>query len=109
MNKSKYLNFKFSSKSYYRLHQIQREEEFKIVFAKDEFSPEVTLYKFENVADEIESRTEKMVGSTKNISDKDILLDIYSPDYPDQLSQSIISVNSSANSKTRDRFEICSS
>ena len=38
---------------------------------------------FTRVSKEIEKRTEKRVGNTKNISNDEICLDIYSPNYPD--------------------------
>ena len=55
----------------------------KIVFGRDEFDPEKTFDNFGGVADEITRRTVKRVGNSKNVSDKAIVLDIYSPDYPD--------------------------
>ena len=55
----------------------------KIVFGRDEFDPEKTFDNFGGVADEITRRTVKRVGNSKNVSDKPIVLDIYSPDYPD--------------------------
>ena len=41
------------------------------------------MTEFTGVSSEIEKRTEKRVGRTKNVSEDLILLDIYSPDYPD--------------------------
>ena len=55
----------------------------KIIFCKDDFDVERTFDDFAGVAEEIERRTERRVGNTKNVSDKPIVLDIYSPDYPD--------------------------
>ena len=55
----------------------------KIVFNKDEFNLEKTFNDFDGVAEEIERRTVKRVGNTKNVSDKPIVLDIFSSDYPD--------------------------
>ena len=54
-----------------------------IVFRKDRSSDELRLDSFDGVEGEIIRRTEKRVGSTNNISPEPILLDIYSPDYPD--------------------------
>ena len=55
----------------------------RIVFRKDRSSDELRLDSFDGVEAEIIRRTEKRVGSTNNISSEPILLDIYSPDYPD--------------------------
>jgi dynamin 1-like protein len=44
---------------------------------------EKQFHEFNGVKGEIEKRTEKRVGLLKNISDDEILLDIYSPNYPD--------------------------
>ena len=41
------------------------------------------MTEFTGVSAEIEKRTVKRVGRTKNVSEDLILLDIYSPDYPD--------------------------
>ena len=65
------------------MHQVSEWDKLNIVFGKDEFDPEKTFGNFEGVAAEIERRTISRVGNTKNVSDKPIVLDIYSPDYPD--------------------------
>jgi len=70
---------------YIRLHQIKQGETEKVVFKKEEkFGLEETmLHDFGQVKKEIERRTEKRVGTTKNVSPDAIHLDIYSPKYPD--------------------------
>ena len=55
----------------------------KIIFGEDLFSEKKIFFSFDIVSKEIAERTEKRVGKTKNISNNPILLDIYSPDYPD--------------------------
>lgn len=44
---------------------------------------EENMTDFTKVCKEIERRTEKRVGNSKNISHDEICLDIYSPNYPD--------------------------
>ena len=70
---------------YVRLHQTKPGEEERAVFQKEEkYGLEETYFDdFEKVRKEIERRTEKRVGTTKNISHEAIHLDIYSPKYPD--------------------------
>lgn len=66
-----------------RLHQVSERDRLKIVFGRDTSDPEKTFDDFDGVAAEIETRTFNRVGDTKNVSDEPIILDIYSPDYPD--------------------------
>eukprot|EP00092_Neocalanus_flemingeri_P026987 GFUD01029268.1.p1 GENE.GFUD01029268.1~~GFUD01029268.1.p1 ORF type:complete len:718 (-),score=188.67 GFUD01029268.1:332-2485(-) len=70
---------------YVRLHQTKEGEEERAVFKKEEkFGLEESHFDdFLKVRSEIERRTEKRVGTTKNISHDAIHLDIYSPKYPD--------------------------
>ena len=66
-----------------RLHQVSERDGLKIVFGRDEFAKEKTFDNFDGVEKEIQQRTMLRVGNTKSVSDKPIVLDIYSPDYPD--------------------------
>ena len=70
---------------YVRLHQTKQGEEEMAVFQKEEkYGWEESHFDdFVKVRKEIERRTEKRVGTTKNISHDAIHLDIYSPKYPD--------------------------
>ena len=65
------------------MHQVSQRDRLKIVFGRDKFDPEKTFDDFSGVAAEIERRTVNRVGNTKNVSDEPIILDIYSPNYPD--------------------------
>jgi len=68
-----------------RMHQTKPGEEERAVFQKEkEHGMEETIFNdFEKVRKEIERRTERRVGPTKNISHDTIHLDIYSPKFPD--------------------------
>ena len=63
------------SSQIHQLHQILSEEDgqFRIVFGRDNHDDELVLFNFTNVAEEIEKRTVKRVGRTKNVS-KDMIL-----------------------------------
>ena len=65
------------------MNQIYEKDQFKIVFGRDEFDQERTFDDYVGVAEEIERRTVRRVGTTKDVSDKPIVLDIFSPDHPD--------------------------
>ena len=56
------------------------------VFAKEEsynLEESEKIHDFSKVCKEIERRTEKIAGNTKNVSNVEICIDIYSPNYPD--------------------------
>ena len=68
------------------MHRTAAGEEERAVFQKDDWANETSFRQDEfedGVKTEIERRTEARVYRTKNISAKPILLDIYSPKYPD--------------------------
>ena len=72
--------------TYIRLHQTEKGSPEYAVFAKeDSFSLEQSdkISDFSKVCKEIERRTQIIAGNSKSVSNVEICIDIYSPNYPD--------------------------
>ena len=69
-----------------RLHQTEKGSQEYAVFAKqddDSLTQSEKMTNFSKVCQEIERRTQIIAGSSKGISNIEICIDIYSPNYPD--------------------------